>query len=338
MFINNNSHSLVSELLEAIKNKNYPLVAEFASNHTFSEQLLGHISQYRDMTAFNLLIDRIDIINKTDCFFQAGNYCAEIALALFKRYKDDFSKDTDIIEYDNCSPEASSRFDEFFIEESQLPRFYQPLQYQNNKETFAALLLNSFLNCDRVNNNMFPYLDYLLDNRKEFNIKDSDVVQILSEKTYDYDDYLVQNGMGNDKVKKQWVALIHYLVEKEINFKSDTQGYLIQIACFNEMAEQSLRTLIFNGSSAEGFLQRYEDSENWLTDDEENQLATEDYNNDRTYCLYKKFDTCGHEFEEDTIHLCQKLQKELKLMKLNAKLEQQLPVQPDRVSIGKIKI
>lgn len=321
-----------TELLKAIRNKNHSVIAEFAQNYTFHEHLLEHVLQSCDMTTFNLLIDSIDVVNKTEYFFQAGNHSLEITLELFKRYKDDFAKDNDFLEYDNYSPEVTSRFDAFFIEESKLARFYQPLQYENNQQTFAALLLNSFLNCDRLNEHMFPYLDYLLDNREEFNIKDRDIIQLLCERNYEYKDYIYTNRLNNDRVKEQFVLLIHYLIDRGISFESDTQGYLIQIACFNELDDRLLEPLIFNGSSSEGFFKRYHDKNNWLTDSEEDKFEAVDYNNDRTYSLYKKFDSIIHEFQDKTLNLCQ----QIALKKLNDKLEQTLPINPEIRPIGKI--
>jgi hypothetical protein len=321
------------KLIKAIQSKNYSLIAEFANNHTFSEELLDHIIRTQDMTILNLLIERIDVINKSDYFFQAGNYSAEMALELFKHYKDDFAQNKDMLEYDNYSHEVSSQFDMFFIEASKLDRFYQPLHYQNNKETFAALLLNNFLNCDRCNENMFPYLDYLLDNRKELNIKDSDIVQLLCERKYDYEDYT-----QNHQVQGQLISLIHYLLDKGISFESDTQGYLIQISFFNELDYQLLRPLIFNGSSGEGFLARYHDKKNWLTDSEKDELCDADYNGDRTYSLYKKFDSLMHEFDNQKLLDCQKIQKEFNMTKLNTKLDKELPLQPHQLSVNKVKI
>jgi hypothetical protein len=322
-----------TELLNAIRNKNYSVIAEFAQHYTFHENLLDHVIQSGDVTTLNLLIDSIDVINKTDYFFQAGNHSAEIALELFKYYKDDFAQDTDMLEYDNYSHEFSSKFDQFFIQASKLERFYQPLHYENNKQTFAALLLNNFLNCDRIDENMFPYLDYFLDNREELNIKECDIVQLLCERKYDYEDYT-----KNKRVKGQLVSLIHYLVDRGMCFESDTQGYLIQIACFNDLHKELLQPLIFNGSSGEGFLARYHDKKNWLTDSEEDELEEVDCNNDRTYSLYKKFDTWCHEFNNDTLHLCEQIQKEFKLKKLHDKLEHTLPINPETGSIGKAKI
>lgn len=227
--------------------------------------------------------------NITEEFFEAGEKDISKALQILQLNKEEFKKEKDIVEYDNNANNAD--YDYFFTPNSKLDRFYSPIVCENNLETFAVMLLDNALDYRKPELKL-DILDHLLDNRNEFNIKDETVVQLLVEKVYQLEAFSENYFVTIEKLNQNLSLVIEKLVEKNISFDSDVQGYIPQIITFNnlENEKQLLKLVKENGSNIASFVQRYENTNNWLNKDDKEELLDYDINYDRGYNIYKKFD------------------------------------------------
>lgn len=183
---------------------------------------------------------------------------------------------------------------DFFISEARLPRYYHDVTIENPTQAFANILIQHLLT-SATNTQLFSMFIELLDNRMIYGLKDSDIVQYFVETQYE----------ANDSSFLQEILF-------RIDLSSDTQGYIIQYICVNGFSDL-LQPAIAAGSNLDAFLTRYEDKNLWLTNQQEDDLSEADYNHDRTYNIYKKFDTLINNADEATLALCKRIHQSIAL-------------------------
>lgn len=245
------------------------------------------------------------IKNKTELFFEAGENDLALALEIFKLYKEDFKQETDYLEYDNYI--SNSSYDKGFTDKSKLSRFYNTVHCKNNLDTFSLLLLDQSLNYVTTSLKL-AVLDYLLENRNELNIKDEIIVQFFVEKVYELEAACEDYSVDVDVFKKNLVEIVFKLIDYNVNFESDTQGYLAQIIGFNKVPNEEQVLIVLNekGSNINNFLIRYSDCNNWINNEEEKELNSYDFNHNRQYNIYKKFDSINT-ISDETLKICKKI-------------------------------
>lgn len=245
------------------------------------------------------------MIDRTDEFFDALESDTSEALKVLQNNKNEFKKQTDRLDYDNY--EMNDSFDNFFMSDSKLKRTYSPILSNNNFETYSLMVLDDALNY-AVHNLNLEVLDTMLENKNEFNIKNENIVQLLVEKVYDLKALSVDTGRKIEKLNENLSTVIEKLIEKDVSFVSDVHGYIPQVILLNktENAEQLLKAVKENGSNINNFVQRYENQTNWLTKDEQEGFYKYDYNHDRSYNIYKKFDDTN-KMSENSLDLCKSL-------------------------------
>lgn len=276
---------------------------EYLKNNQIDENILFEAIQSYNTKAFNLLQDKVEITRKNELFLLAITHTPEIALSLFKQFKDDFNTPASLV-YENFNTDDDTvrnfRNAEVFIDNNPLPRFYQDIQYTNAKEYFAAMLLNNSLRLEGHGQEKLETLEYLLKNRKEFNIKDETIVQYFAEGVYklSYEDQDSSFAHHNsDHFKK----VVDKLFEHNVSFASDTQGYLIQILAVNtydlkryriDFDKGFIQRFIDNGSNIENYKSRLDNKDNWLNQQDDYKL---EFYHERfqeyDYDIYKKFDS-----------------------------------------------
>lgn len=244
-------------------------------------------------------------MNITEDFFNAGEKDISEALKILQLHKEEFKKEKDIIEYDNNTNNANH--DYFFTTNSKLDRFYSPITCENNLETFAIMLLDNALDYTKPHLHL-DVLDYILDNKNEYKIKDETVVQLLVEKVYELEALSENYFVPTEKLNQNLSLVIEKLMEKSVSFISDVQGYIPQIIAFNTLENEKtlLKSVKENGSNINNFVQRYENQNNWLNENDKIDLHDYDINRDRAYNIYKKFDEFNT-ISETKLQLCKEI-------------------------------
>ena len=282
--------------------------------HKNDEQLLELVLQYRNYSAFELLVNEINIKDRN--MFFVKSVCCYLPIAIKLLECSNFEEMTHMRDYSNYDPD-----NRFFPKESVLTNHFKQLTFANNKEAFLAEILSRSLTCNRIGDDTFLVTSYLIENRKELNIKDQLIVQYLIENNYELD-------AGASESVNFFKKIIDKLIIEKIDLSLDDNGYLIQIAAFNNIPEL-LIPLCENGINIKNFLKRYNNKDNWLSQKglEELYLRT-DYNNERTYDIYKKFD------EENNIS--DKVLANINIIISRLKLQNDLAIKGNNNPISKI--
>lgn len=294
------------ELLAAIENRDLNSIPSIIENHyDIDENILYPVFLSQNMDMFKLIIPHVHVENKNDLFFRVGDINLPMALEFFKLYANEFEKEHDIIEYDNYS-RPNIAYD-YFTPERDLPRPYERLSFNNNKETFAHLLLNEAMNIRSTNEERFESLRYILEHREELGIKDDIIARFLIEGDY-----------SKDVSDMNFIKLIDCLIDHNISFESDIHGNLFKFICLSSFDIENQTSLIFkvtkNGANIAAFLEEYHDAANWLTEQEQYDLDENDYNNDRSHDIYTKYEN-GYKLSEEILEVCNVVSQYYKIKK-----------------------
>lgn len=290
------------ELLAAIENRDLDSISSIIeNNYDIDENILYPVFLSQNMDMFKLIIPHVQVENKNDLFFRVGDINLPMALEFFKLYANEFEKEHDMIEYDNYS--RPNMVYHYFTPERDLPRLYERLSFNNNKETFAHLLLNEAMNIRSTNEERFESLRYILKHRQELGIKDDTIVRFLIERDYSFN--VLRKISPQDQ--SNFTKLIDNLIDHNISFESDTHGNLFKVICLNSFDIENQTNLIFkvteNGANIATFLEKYNDAANWLTEQEQYDLDENDYNNDRSHDIYTKYED-GYKLSGVLLEVC----------------------------------
>lgn len=292
------TYATYQELILAIQNQHYMWIEEYIKHKELDHGLLDFLFEFKDEKAFQLMIPHItNIPNKTEVFFKLGDINLKMALIFFKQFEHDLLKESyfqeDSLIYDNYYSEEL-HFGSYFNTVPNLSRFYSPIHFQNTIDLFAHMLLDSSLKCVQDFSISQYVLDYLLTHKEQYHIKDEVIVQFLVETSHSLE-YESENWIGYperfNQLKENLVNLIYLLVQHGVSFESDVNGYLYQIVGMNEVdnIQHIFKEIQQNGSSLNNFIFRVEDPQNWLSPQEFIILDNYDFNNDRQYNIYRKF-------------------------------------------------
>lgn len=267
----------------SIANDNVDLMNKFQNDSLFLEnrmELLALSIKCESNTIIHHFIENFSLTySEASLILETAPF--PLAFTLLNKFPfENYAKKTS---YDNYN-QANS--EEFCIPESYLPRFYQPIIFSNDKEAFANLLL------DRISyvgeNTDIAIFHDLIRDREQYGIKDQYIVQYIVEGNYNFVD--CEDEIDLDKVEI-FKKMLDILIAQKVSLHSDTNGYLVQIACRNEIGI-ILNELNAHGSNVNGFLLRYDAPNNWLENGLDQELEYEyDYNAVSDYDIYKKFDS-----------------------------------------------
>ena len=288
----------LEDITNAIANYDNDIVENYVNsnfNNLNNIDLLQVALVNENYHVFTKLLPLVDIEDKNDYFIRSLN-CLPIAMFLLETYSDYFQTQNNMVDLPGNKYFFSDEDEELFTPESKLPRYYKDVQYNNNKEAFTALLLNYLTDIRELNGSNLKVLDNILKNRNNLGIKDDFIIQCIVENNYEiYNRSYRENeevGGSDIEYKKNLECTIRLLIENNIDCSSDMNGYLIQFISYNRLnkMDETLTLLVDLGSNVKNFLERIKNSDNWLTAKEQQNLNDEDYNHDRTYDIYKKFD------------------------------------------------
>lgn len=263
------------KLVEAIVNYDEDTVRAYIEKRLIDsndENLLELAIVHRNIMAFDLLIHEINVTDRSRLFFKCVSTYLPIALNLIEN--SEFQKETHMKEYSNYNS-----MNMFFPNESILPNYFKPITFNNNKEAFLADILSRSVTSNQSGPDDFLVFSYLIEHRKEFKITDEQVIK-----------YVVENNYELEGWENNFVNIVNKLIDKNVDLSIDKNGYLIQIAAYNNLPEL-LVSLHENGSNLIEFFERYNNQLNWLSAEGHQELIDKtDYYNERTYNIYKKFD------------------------------------------------
>lgn len=284
---------IITNLLKiAIEHKNYEVLIACLSKIKITDKNFNMLLAIDNKEVIDFILNKIELTDKNPAFLSALECNLYMAMGILKKYSDFFKNDQTYLNYDNILDIEGYQY--FFTKDSILPRYYAPLVYENTMQTFSAMLMNKVLTIpmwrkQKDTQNILYLLKEIIDQKQLLSIRDKDIVQILVENNY----YL--GGWYGDYKKGQniFISVINTLIDNGISFSSDQKGYLIQLMLRNNMGQEKLliTKMANNGSNLNNLVERLNNKENWLNTEQEEELNDEDYNNDRTYTIYNKFDT-----------------------------------------------
>jgi hypothetical protein len=289
------------ELLAYVISKNdISLVQKFVDHNSIAnEEILLLVALAQDnLDIFNLLKDKITHTEEGLAgLITSFDLPIKESLNLVKHIDlEKYTNNTDIILNNDDSYE-----NELFNEDSLLPKAYAEKTFSNNREAFVNLLLYRNTNSYNTAHEDLSGFNYLIENRKFLDIKDELIIQYIVEQNYDLGDSMNYHKEALSNFKN----MVDKLIEEKVDLSLDTNGFLIQIAAKYDLTDL-ITLLAKNGSSIDNFVGRYENKDNWLTEKQYEKLNGADYNNDRMYDIYKKFDATNS-FEDSTIEVCKSL-------------------------------
>lgn len=290
------------DFVTAIKNYDEETIIKYVDNglvDQHDEELINLAVATRNLTAFGLLIDTVEVEDRNILFAKSVDYYLPIALVLVEKSNfESMTNHTDNLTYWENT--------QFFPEESCLPSFFPSRKFSNNKEAYVAQILSNSVNSTGIGEDDLLVFNYLIENRKEFNIADEQIVQHVVENNYKLKVFQPFGVKSKDSSTEFFVKIINKLAQENVDLSSDQHGLLIQIAAMNGLKEV-LPTLINQGSSMNGFMERYANKDNWLSDEGLEEMYNEaDYNYERQYDIEKKFDD-KNLLKEDMLILCETL-------------------------------
>ena len=282
-----------SYLLQAISNKNYRLIKQYVEHYNIDESVIDKILEEKDVEAFLIVKDKVQLSDKNKWFLKALEKNHRIALEIVNLYGEFFENSTHYSFYDNYDNEDNDSHNAFFPQVALLPRRYSGIQYNNNKETFAAMLLDRAMDCYVIDDQLLVVFDYIIENRKEYNIKDEDIVQYFIERNYEIGWAFTGVPKIYNGKKDKLVHILDKLTQEGVSFASDKAGYIVQIIAYHKVnnLKSVLVNAIQNGSHAQGFFKRFNEKSNWLEIEQEQLFNQTDDYNERRYDVYKKFDS-----------------------------------------------
>lgn len=296
---------------EAINTYDLEKLEKYLNYNEVDESILDIALQFQNFHAFSLIHSKVEISDKNR-YIQKAMGCLPIALFLLETHANYYESQNSFY-FDNAVMNTM-----FFNEDSIIERYYEKIAYKNDKESFLGKIMNNALDPYKLNDTNFEVLNYLLNNRDILNIKDEDIIQYMTE-----GEYQLNNSSAFDKnkspksiIKDNFITIVEAVVNAGISLKHDSEGYLIQIAVFNNL-DNIISTLYEAGSNLNKFLDRVSNKNNWLTDEQEEDLGEEDYNNERCYDIYKKFDET-HNFNENNLKTCY-------IVKRHSELNEKIP-------------
>lgn len=307
----------IDDITNAIANYDNDIVENYVNsnfNNLNNIDLLEVALINGNFHAFVKLYSIVDIEDKNDYFIHSLS-CLPIAMFLLETHADYYQTQNNMVDL----PEKKISSEEYyFLENSKLPKYYENEQCDNNKQAFTALILKHALDSEFLKESNIEVVDYIFKNRAALEIKDKLIVQCIVENNYAlYQECYDENEpiSGYDlETKENLETMLYLLIENNIDCSSDMNGYLIQLVSYNKLDNMSeiLTSVAALGSNPSGFLERIKHDENWLTAKEENDLRSRDYNQNRTYDIYKKFDKV-HKIDQRYIDFCERLKNYINL-------------------------
>lgn len=290
------------DAIEAIINYDEEKITEYVGSKLVNRDdidLLNVALAARNLKAFELLIDQVEVNDRNEIFAKTVDLYSPIALVLVE--KSHFENETSHTE--NKTFWQNTRF---FPAESCMPHYFTSRVFNNNKEAYVAQILSNTINSTNIGEDDILVFNYLVENRKQFNISDEQIVQHLVENNYEIKVLTSFKNETIDNSKDFFARIVNKLVEENVDFSSDTNGLMIQIAAFNELPNL-IPMMIAQGSNINGFMERYSNGDNWLSNEGlETLYSVSDYNNERHYDIDKKFDDTNI-LTEDMLIYCENL-------------------------------